>query len=102
IGARIVSVYSDSSAVPIWIQRPSISDDKSAVSFAGIIPGGFRGKGTLFGFTFVVDSGWVARVIPSDIVAYQGADAPVPVRVIAGPEWLSAAATSSSAAMLND
>ncbi len=52
-GAEMADVSDAGSIVSFWIERPHFTEGK--LSFAGIIPGGFSGKATLFNFTYTGD-----------------------------------------------
>lgn len=47
-GVTVEEIYTGNSAVLIWIINPTVSGDGRAITFAGLSPGGFRGKHPVF------------------------------------------------------
>lgn len=47
-GMNIEEIQTGNSMVLFWITEPALSDDKKSISFAGLTPGGFRGKRAVF------------------------------------------------------
>ncbi len=47
-GVSIGDIYFGNSAVLIWITKPTLDIEANVISFAGLTPGGFRGKYPLF------------------------------------------------------
>lgn len=47
-GASVGDIYIGNSVVLIWVTNPTLDLEKNTVTFAGITPGGFRGKYPLF------------------------------------------------------
>src|SRR5688572_6190377 len=49
-GSSVTNLYTGNSAVVIWITKPDLNSSTSTIPFAGMTPGGVRGKYQLFSF----------------------------------------------------
>ena len=59
------------SLVPLWVSSPS-EKEKGIVSFAGVLPGGYQGEGSMFTLVFKASEKGTARIsFGGDTTAYQ-------------------------------
>jgi|CXWL01.1.fsa_nt_gi hypothetical protein len=77
------SVRLSGSLVPLWVSPPEVSD--TAVTFAGVLPGGFQGTGVLFTLVLRAEkAGTVALSFNADAKAYSndgnGTEVPLTLR----------------------
>jgi len=67
----LVDTRLQGSLVPLWISPPT-EKEKGIVSFAGVLPGGYRGEGNVLTLVFSANQKGVARIsFGSDTVAYR-------------------------------
>ncbi|OJI09353.1 MAG: hypothetical protein COV08_01325 [Candidatus Vogelbacteria bacterium CG10_big_fil_rev_8_21_14_0_10_49_38] len=84
---RLVRVSDANSLVNFWLERPALKTEGS-VSFSGIIPGGYVGRGRLFELTFVSlgatpsHASDVLKVRNFTALLNDGTGAETPVRVL--------------------
>src|SRR5512145_2242176 len=47
-GVLVSDIYTGSSIILFWIEKPVLDREKNTISFAGLTPGGFRGRYPVF------------------------------------------------------
>lgn len=79
----VKDIYTGNSEIVFWVQSPVYDDASHSVSFAGLTPGGFLGKGTLFSITGDFAAGDEALLKSSGVIALKndGLGTKVPVKI---------------------
>ncbi|OHA91887.1 MAG: hypothetical protein A3J09_00035 [Candidatus Zambryskibacteria bacterium RIFCSPLOWO2_02_FULL_51_21] len=87
-GIRIDEIYTGNSAVTLWIVEPAWDRAAGRIKFAGLTPGGFRGKYPLFSFSGEFSATDSASIAFRNITALRadgsGTAAPVRLRAVPG------------------
>lgn len=93
---QIWEIAQGNSLLSFWLQQPSFSNETGIVSFSGIIPGGFEGRGVLLELKVVPQGQEVISFVLENTRVLlhdgQGTQDPVNSTIIIAPSAFSAAA----------
>jgi hypothetical protein len=80
-GSSVGDIYTGSSAILIWVAQPTYNSEANTVTFAGLSPGGFKGKYPLFSLEW--QGGNIGQISFKDVNSYRndGEGTPANVRL---------------------
>jgi hypothetical protein len=78
---RIGEIYTGGSALLIWVKEPELNAETNSISFIGLTPGGFQGRGQLFKIYGEFNPNDLSNIVFADFEALSNDGKGTPVRV---------------------